>query len=71
MTNRTEVDSDTIFHQAGLVELRTAHGPLVLTEEEYRKALRRGASVARNREYVDVTAHNIQFSKPAECVHGL
>ena len=41
----------TIFHPYGLVEIHTLEGMLVLTDEEYQRAKRRGESVLRNRNY--------------------
>jgi len=40
----------TSFHPSGLIEIPTDKGTLVLTDEEYAKATKRGASVTHNRQ---------------------
>ncbi|MEI8172703.1 MAG: hypothetical protein WCH07_04365 [Deltaproteobacteria bacterium] len=45
--------SNIIRHSSGFIEISTAEGLLILTQEEFERAARRGASVDLNREYAD------------------
>lgn len=50
------------IHDGGMVEIETDHTTLVFTDEEYRRALRRGLSVKVNR----ITADRVRLATRSE-----
>ena len=49
--------ADIVRHKGGFIEIGTPEGPLLLTEEEFERAFRRGASVALNRQAAGERVH--------------
>ncbi len=59
--------SSVIVHEGGFVEVEIDQGLLVLTEQEYKKALKRGEPVLRNRQRTPVPLKRVLLDVVKKC----